>query len=448
MEAFLRSLSGKLESQQSIARLTKIVIPGAGSDLFVLQALTAAAVASLPLFHLTVKNWTNGWLAFLGVVSLIGLVVTTKNWRKLFSDWRYIAIVLAFTLPIVAVVFSQLLRGEWVWKYLDAPSRFLLAALAFLWLRSQKIDFIRAFRVVCPLSIWFALAFVWIDPEPTRLWGNRFATSIADTNAFGIQIVLLGFLSFMMLQLDPPRSWLLKVLLASSVGVAAYLSVGSQTRTGWIALPFLGFVWLYAMRHQWRKILVTSSTILALLGAIFVSYPPVQHRVVSIYSEFDDWVSGNNTDTSGGVRIDLWRAAIELFKHRPLEGYGDYAQFKDYLDLPAVRAVANDFAIDVIRLGVHNELLANALRSGVLGVLCVLGLYLLPLAVFWQGQKGSTGIYRLANFMGIAVVVSFMVFGITLEVFNLKFSASFYGFLIAVLAAQGMSGSASPTKTC
>jgi O-antigen ligase len=108
--------------------------------------------------------------------------------------------------------------------------------------------------------------------------------------------------------------------------------------------------------------------------------------------------------------------------------------------------VANDFAIDTIRNGPHNELLANALRSGVLGILSVLGLYLLPLAVFWQGLKESTGFPRLANLMGIAVVVAYMVFGITLEVFNLKFSASFYGFLIAVLAAQGMSGWASTTK--
>jgi O-antigen ligase len=448
MEAFLRSLSGKLESQQSIARLTKMVIPGAGSDLFVLQALTAAAVASLSLFHLTVKNWTNGWLVFLGVVSLIGLIVRTKKWNDLFPDGRSIAIVFAFTLPLLAVVVSQLLRGDWVWKYLDGPARFLLAALAFVWLRHQKIDFIRCFRVVCPLSIWFALIFVWIDPEPTKSWGSRFATSIADTNLFGIQIVLLGFLSFLMLQLDPPKSWLLKVLLASSVGVAAYLSVGSQTRTGWLALPFLGLVWLYAMRSQWRKIVVTSSAMLAFLGAVVVSYPPVHQRAVSIYSELDDWVSGNNTDTSGGLRISIWLASVELFKHRPLAGYGDYAQFKDSLDLPAVRAVANDFAIDTIRNGPHNEILANALRSGVLGMLSVLGLYLLPLAVFWQGLKESTGIPRLANFMGITVVVAFMIFGITLEVFNLKFSASFYGFLIAVLAAQGMSGSASPTKTC
>ena len=446
MQSMLHQLNRVLAAQPWLAGYTKRIIPGATTDLFFLQLSTAVAVTLLPLFHLTVKNWTNGWLAFLGVVSLIGLVLTIKNRRELFPDWRSAVVVLAFALPILAVVISQLLRGDWVWKYLDGPARFLLAAVAFLWLRGQKIDFIRAFRVVCPLSIWFALVFVWIDPEPTKLWANRFATSIADTNTFGIQIVLLGFLSFMMLQLHPPKSWPLKVLLASSVGVSAYLSVGSQTRTGWMALPFLGLVWLYAMRSQWRKMVVTSSAMLAFLGAVVVSYPPVHQRVVSIYSELDDWVSGNNTDTSGGARLGIWRAAIELFKHRPLEGYGDYAQFKDSLDLPAVRAVANDFAIDTIRNGPHNELFANALRSGVLGILSVLGLYLLPLAVFWQGLKESTGFPRLANLMGIAVVVAYMVFGITLEVFNLKFSASFYGFLIAVLAAQGMSGWASTTK--
>jgi hypothetical protein len=44
--------------------------------------------------------------------------------------------------------------------------------------------------------------------------------------------------------------------------------------------------------------------------------------------------------------------------------------------------------------------------------------------------------------VGLCTVVCFFAFGITLEVFTLKFCASFYGFLIAVLAAEGMQVSA------
>lgn len=428
-----------MDAQSWAGRFTQAVMPGQTGEFFMLRFLAAVAVTLLPLFHLTVKNWTNGWLAFLAAVSFVGLVLTVKNKRDLFPGRLSIAIVVALALPLVAVVVSQLFRGSWVWNYLDGPSRFLLAAVAFLWLRPQEVDFVRVFRVVCPLSIWFALFFVWLDPEPTQFWLGRFATSIADTNTFGTHIVLMGFFSFLMLQLAPPKSWALKILLATSVGVSAYLSIGSQTRTGWIALPLLGLVWIYAMRREIRKATVTSAVMLAFVGAVAVSYPTVQDRAKSIYTELVDYVTGSNPDTSGGARIGIWRIALELFKQRPFQGYGDYAQFKDYLGLPEVKSVANDFAVDTIRNGPHNETLANALRSGVFGVVAVLGLYLVPFFVFCRGQASTNGFTFVANNLGLATVVAFVVFGTMLETFNLKFCASLYGFLIAVFAAQGMS---------
>lgn len=435
----LVDLEKKIASYPWIARFTEAITPRPSTDSFALRFLTAVALTMLPLFHLTVKNWTNGWLVFLAVVSLVGLLISIKNIRHLVPNRLCAAIVTCLVLPLIAVILSQLIRADWVWKYLDGPSRLVLAAIAFLWLQRQHVDFLRVFRVTCPLSIFFALFFVWLDPKPTELWLGRFATSIADTNTFGIHIILLGFLSFMMLQLSSPRSWWLKGLLAGSVGIAAYLSIGSQTRTGWIALPFLGLVWLHAMRRDLRKMAVTSVAIMAFLGAVTISYPPVQDRAKSIYEELHDYISGNNPNTSGGARIGIWRIAIELFKHRPLGGYGDYAQFKNYLELPAVRAVANDFAVDTIRNGPHNEILANALRSGLFGVISVLGLYLVPLFVLWRGQALTSGSAYVANNLGLVTVVAFFVFGVTLEVFNLKFCASFYGFLVAVFAAQGMS---------
>lgn len=443
MQSMLHQLNRVLAAQPWLAGYTKRIIPAATTDLFFLQLSTAVAVTLLPLFHLTIKNWTNGWMGFLAVISLIGLAFSIRKWSDLFPDWRSVAVVVALALPLVAVVAALLIRGEWVWKYLDGPSRFLLAALAFLWLRRQKTNFLRVFQVICPLAIWFTLVIVLLFPEPTQLWGGRFATLVADTNTFGIHIVLLGFFSFMMLQLNSPKSWVIKILLASSVGAAAYLSIGSQTRTGWIALPFLCLVWIFSMRGKLRKMVITFGVVVAFLASVVVSYPAVRDRAASIYTELNDYVDGTNTDTSGGLRIGIWRIAIELFKHRPLQGYGDYAYFKDYLNLSSVQTVANEEATDTIRNGPHNEILANALRSGVFGLVSTVGLFFLPLAVFWRGQASTTGEAFVANCLGLTTVVAFFVFGITLEVFNLKFCASFYGFLIAVFAAQGMSNDTS-----
>ena len=53
-------------------RIVRFVVPQASPTWD--TTLLAMAVALLPLFYLTLKNWTEAWLVVLGVVSAYGIL--------------------------------------------------------------------------------------------------------------------------------------------------------------------------------------------------------------------------------------------------------------------------------------------------------------------------------------------------------------------------------------
>ena len=74
--------------------------------------LLALAVALLPLFYLTLKNWTETWLVVLAVVSVYGIFRSRLSLRAFFPDAATAWMFVALSFPIVAVFISILIRGD------------------------------------------------------------------------------------------------------------------------------------------------------------------------------------------------------------------------------------------------------------------------------------------------------------------------------------------------
>ena len=78
------------------------------------------------------------------------------------------------------------------------------------------------------------------------------------------------------------------------------------------------------------------------------------------------------------------------------------------------------------------------MRMGVLGLVSRLMLLLVPLVVFTRAARASLQRTRMAGYLGLAVVIGFITASMTSEVFNLIYTASFYGLLVAALAATAL----------
>ncbi len=350
------------------------------------------------------------------------------------------AVAIAMAMPFLVLLVSQALRQELIVKAYDGPLRMLIAIPILYYLYYKRVNFARLLGAVAPLALFILVAQVNLDPKALTHWGGRFATYFVDTDMFGVYVLILA--SFCLFGIDNVVRQSGKVLLALQIaGFAAgmYLVIGSETRASWLALPFVLLLWtlLRTSRLDRRTSIVLASLVIVGLVLAFTLYPGSSARLHSGYQEVAQWFDGSNRNTSAGFRLTMWHMSWELFKHSPWYGYGDLG-FRAYLAEPWITAIASPEARGIIFVGPHNEFLANLLRSGVLGGVSVLCLFFVPLTVFWRKRQYPDSQVAKASHLGLAYLVGLMVCSISFEVLTLKYTASFYGLIIAGLAAQAI----------
>jgi O-antigen ligase len=404
------------------------------------------AVSLLPLFYLTLKNWTETWLVILAVVSLYGIVRNRVSLERLFPDKGAAWIFASLTFPIVAVVISILLRGDLKWSLfqqnvdlLNGPSRLFLAAMALLWMNYRKVRFLDALQVTCAIGIIVTVFFATKQQEG---YDHRYTTALLDFCAFGQQIVLLGLLQFFLLVFHPPRSRSVLTLAVVSILLAAYMGINSGSRAGWIAVPPLLFIAAVLYRGNKAKLLAVLLVGLLALGGLLATNKVFRERLFSIYSEMPAWFAGDAT-AGGSGRLTLMAISWELIKDNPIKGYAH----KSYLWDPVYRMDPSRYSrkgftyesteyhrYTLCDTGEHNQYLHELLIHGIFGLLALIFLLLIPLIVFATRLRGSEGDFYAAAAVGVGFVLAFVVFGLAQGPFSYKVISSFYGFVIAGLA--------------
>ena len=347
---------------------------------------------------------------------------------------------MALASGFLAILISQLLRQNVVFKPYDGPLRMLLCAPIFLFLVKKKIDFVQIFQYICPLSLLILLAFVQLYPLPINtIWsGGRFGTYFVDPNTLGIYTMLLAFMCLFSIDAVSKDGVALRLLKYAGVLAGFYLELKSQTRGAWIAEPAMLILWA-ALHWQTKSkaalLISTLISVLAILGSyFFIDF--FHERVNSIYYEIASWLNKTNTDTSTGLRLSMWQISWVLFKQNPFCGYGDLG-YQSHLLMPRIQSAFSREAISTMEhVGPHNEYLANMVRSGIFGLVAVLLQFCVPGMVFIRGLKSPIQVVKSTSAMGLCLVMSLMITSLSLEVLTLKYTNSFYGLMIAALCAS------------
>ncbi len=405
-----------------------------GAPWLDVYVLTVAAVSIVGL--LSLRGATNTCLFLLLVPALVAAGKISRDARERGPDPALLWMSVALALPIVSLVIGQALRGDWIAKEYDAPSRLLLSTGVLFYFRYKRIDFVRLISVAAPVSLLILVAQVTLDTAPMEVWGGRFATYFADTDMFGVYALLLAMLT--LFGMGPDQSRPARALSIAGTLAGLYLIGGSQTRTAYVLLPVAVALWLWMRRPSIRPkhLLVLAALGIALLAVALHLHDGASTRLVSIYSETETWLNRTNRDTSGGLRLTMWHMAWELFRHSPWSGYGDTG-FRAYLNEPWITSFASPIARQIIYAGPHNELLANLLRSGIAGGIAIVALFVAPIVTFWRARRYGPRA-RAAADMGLAVSICLMFASVVFEMFTLKYTATFNGLLIAGLAGQAL----------
>jgi putative inorganic carbon (hco3(-)) transporter len=301
-------------------------------------------------------SWLMGWAEPLGVLlvaivfalapfvstSLVGVLLAACGgfWLLLtLSDegkWGFtpihLLVLLYWGIATVATAMSPVKKAALLgWGKLTLF--LLLFALCARVLRSPRLRsvlitlylHIATIVSVYGLRQWFfkaeALA-TWTDPTSDMAGVTRVYSYLGNPNLLAAYLIPAVFLS--VAAAFTWRGWLPKALAATMVLLHSACLVVTFSRGGWIGLVVGGFVLILLLVYWWsvklplrfRKWAIPAtlgaSAVVLLLAIAVVE--PVRMRVFSMFA--------GREDSSNNFRMNVWAAALEMVRDRPILGIG------------------------------------------------------------------------------------------------------------------------------
>lgn len=407
--------------------------------------LAAAFLLSYPTATLAVQGAASGLSMAAAFFSLCALAVSAASGMPRFDRLDRIVVVtfIALASPLVATLLSEMWYRTFIGNLLDAPSRFLLAIPILLGVRRLSIDALRwadlsfAFGAIASLVILLA--------TPGDL-STRLAGPFLDSIHYGDIALVLGALSALSLNWWRKDPLGIKALKFIALAAGVYASILTETRGGWAAIPVVALlVYLRgSYRTGARRWLVPLLIVVALV-LVGVASSAVRDRVWLVWSDIVQYAHGHK-DTSSGVRLQLYEAAFMILRAHLVFGAGPNG-FADSMAAFAHAGKLSSVAAEYGRGETHNQLLFYAANYGTIGALAGLALHLVPCVMFVRYMKAPVRPVRCAAFMGLTFTVCFLIFGLSVETFDLKMVASFYAVVIGILGGIATSPAAARAGT-
>ena len=262
--------------------------------------------------------------------------------------------------------------------------------------------------------------------------------STSNAIHYGNVSMLLGMLSLSGLDWarTQARKWAWSALLLAGCLAGVFGSVISGSRGGWVALPVcvLIIAIVNARAHGKRYLAITFAA-MAVLVAIAWNLPhsPIRERAAIAVTEVEKINDASNATTSIGQRFEMWRTALLLSTEHPLLGIGRSGYMEEKQDLAAkgqINQIIRDYT------NAHNDYLDVLVKRGALGLLALLGLFLVPLALFARAlHQGPAGARPFA-LGGVVLCSCYMIFGLTTSSLTLNIGIIMLVFPMVMLWAQ------------
>jgi O-antigen ligase len=391
-----------------------------------------------PVVLLSVRHGVSVCLVALGAFSAGYLYWLRKEDA---FEWQSgdAAFAVAMASLLAATVVSQINHSSFELRALDGPSRFLVAVPIYLVLRSVPVAAPNVLEYGFPLGALAGLLTSIAFPSPH--WPN--ATYFLDSIHFGGAMLVLAFLSILAVNWTRKDSPAIALLKLAGFAAGLYGAIQSGARGAWIAFPVLAILWIcYQLPGIPRARYGAAAAAVGLIGAGYWLIPQIQHRIEATQSEVAS-AAGGNLDTNIGVRLQIWKAALQVIGQNPFAGVGPDG-FPEALRTVHQQGGISSFALEAGIAEMHNEVLAHGVSLGVLGVLAILSIYLVPLALSLRATRSNDPIQRTAAMMCTFVVASYLIFGLTVETFNFKMFATFYAMTVAILLGIARNTAAAP----
>jgi O-antigen ligase len=232
------------------------------------------------------------------------------------------------------------------------------------------------------------------------------------------------------------------VYIAGAAGVGASLLSGS--RGGWLSLFIVGFTVAYlATRHwpAWRRHLCAAAVIASLLLAGFLAPSHlVKDRLVTGFKGGMQWLqTGEVSDGSVGMRMEIWRLSFKVIAEKPWFGHGSigaHTRWEELRKEPTASPMLSQlYEPDTKFVSFDNEWLGTLAGGGIVGVLAVLSAYLGNWIAFWRWRSHSDLQIKTLATIGLLLPPIYLEFGLTVSVFGTNVFRSVFVMLSVSLLA-------------
>jgi len=260
-------------------------------------------------------------------------------------------------------------------------------------------------------------------------YGGGRNTGVMNAGVFGNLSVMLFFivLAFSFSQHEALKHKVFSFI-ALLFGFVAI--VGSGTRGAWLSFLLLLGVYLYFIFKQQNKLITRSKIITVLIIAGVLSLgslnQQVNDRTYIAYKEIDNWLSGDTTPNSVGIRLDMYEKAIDNIKNVPFFGHGyrtsNIVIFQN--DLSAMGRISVGFN------HLHNAYLTNYYNGGIVLLSALLLLLFAPFILFLKANsQNRTNPVFIA---GALLTVGYASIGMVNILLGDTYMNGFYTFFLAI----------------
>jgi len=398
--------------------------------------LAASLVVLVPALALTSPV---GGPAIAYLTGLIALTALAANAIKRYEPMDFRALwpmALALLLPLLCMFITAAVRGVWSDSELEKLLRFALA-LPVLWLllRAPQ-DWLKQIQWSILTGALAGSAMLIVT---MKLWGREAVVEIGgryNAVSFANMTLLFGMMSLLSIRWGPSKPWPhfatgLKVL---AFGLSVWATWVSQTRSSWMLLPILALVFLLGLRGWSRR--HKAYCALAVSAALVVSAAGLWHfgsRMQAVKTDLQDFTTSADRDSSLGIRLQLWRASIEMFKKSPVVGVGPSNFRKELAELEKRGVVSREVVEGYGEP--HNDLLAALSGYGLLGLLSILALYLVPAYIFLRRLASNDRVIRVGAQLGLLFCLGYCAFSLTEMMFRNMRSVPTYSLIVVALIA-------------
>jgi O-antigen ligase len=297
------------------------------------------------------------------------------------------------------------------------------------------------------ISLGAVLAFLYALYQVLELGHGRASGASNHPIPFGNTAIVLSAVasvSGVMFPFEGPHSkWKrLFVLLAGAAGAGASFLSGS--RGGWLSLLMIGVTVAYlATRNwpSWRRHISAIAIISTLITAgLLAPKHVVEDRLVSGFNGGLQWLkTGEVTDGSVGMRLEIWRLSLKVIATKPWLGHGTVESHHLWEELSrkpdASPMLLKLYDQNAKFISFDNEWIGTLAGGGLVGSIGVLIAYLGVWIAFWHWRLHTDQQIKTLSTIGLLLTPMYLEFGLTVSVFGTNvFRSVFVMMSVSLLA--------------